>query len=89
MKTCAYYDVTLSPHQTELKKEALTTEGNLVNNSITLIKPLNYKILKLSLKNGIAFPKMCLRTIFPLYKFHIVTRQVHNMFQNLRFLKAR
>ena len=42
MKTCAYYDVTLSPHQTELKKEALTTEGNLVNNSIALIKPKKY-----------------------------------------------
>ena len=42
MKTCAYHDVTLSPHQTELKKEALTTEGNLVNNSIALIKPKKY-----------------------------------------------
>jgi hypothetical protein len=30
MKTCTYYDVTLSPLQSELKKEAATTEGNLV-----------------------------------------------------------
>jgi hypothetical protein len=29
-KTCSYFDVTISPQQSELKKEAADVKGNLV-----------------------------------------------------------